>query len=112
MNEAQKLTTLPKNDQDVVIEVMEDHQMDKSAIRHLVDQAATLRKKKGEVTKESLSQSVHDLNRDLKRYRDLFKLKRGEYGLGPQHLFELAQDEVFVAVVEDAGIDISYFEQG
>jgi ParB family chromosome partitioning protein len=109
MNTAEKLSTIPKDEQDLVIEIVDDQQLDKSAVMHLVDEASRLRKK-GRVTKDDLARSLADLNEQLRRCRDRFKLKRLEYALGPQHLFRLAGERAFVARVEGAGIDISYFK--
>jgi len=110
MNLAEKLTTLSKEDQDSVIEVLDERQLDKSAIVHLVDQAAKIRSNGARrVTKSELAQSIDDLNSQHRKCRERFKLKRFEFGLGPQHLFQMAEDELFVSRARDAGIDLSYF---
>jgi len=109
--ETEKLTTLSQEGQEIVIGVMDEEGLDKSAIKDLVDQAAKLRDN-GKLTKGSLKESIQTLNQELKKCRDKLKLKRLEYALGPQHLFRLAEDEMFVAKAEDAGIDISYFTKG
>jgi hypothetical protein len=96
-------------DQDIVIDVLEQEDLDKSAIKELVDRAARLRQK-GKLTQDSLSQSLHELNDELKSCRARYKLRKLEYALGPQHLFQLAEDELFVAKCEEARIDMSYFQ--
>lgn len=107
----EKLTTLPKQDQDIVIDVMDEHQLDKSAIMHLVDQAEKLRSN-GKLSKDALSQSLDKLNADLRKCRERFKVKRLEYALGPQHLFRIAEeDESFVSRAKAAGIDLSHFKK-
>ncbi|MBI3837381.1 MAG: hypothetical protein HY288_05550 [Planctomycetia bacterium] len=109
MNTAEKLSTLPKDDQDLVVEVLDDQQLDKSAVMHLVDEASRLRKK-GRVTKSDLARSISELNEQLRRGRERFKLRRLEYALGPQHLFRLVAEKPFVSRVEASGIDVSYFK--
>jgi ParB family transcriptional regulator, chromosome partitioning protein len=109
MSTAEKLTTLAKEDQDIVIDVMDDRQLDKSAIMHLVDEAARLRNRNGHISKDSLRESIDDINVELRRLRDRYKIKRLEYGLGPQNLFRLCEDVEFVARMKQHGIEVSHF---
>jgi len=109
MNATEKLTTIPKDEQNLVIEVLDEQKLDKSAVMHLVEEANRLRKS-GRVTKDDLAKSVADLNEKLRNARQILKLRRKEYGLGPQHLFRLAREETFVVRAETARIDLTYFQ--
>ena len=106
--ETEKLTTLPAKDQDIVIEVLDEHKLDKSALRGLVDQAHQMRGK-GALTKELLSESISELNAELKKCRERYKLRKLEYALGPQHLFSLVEDPGFLQRARAHGIEISHF---
>ncbi len=109
MNTAEKLSTLPMEDQDLVVEVLDDQDLDKSAVMHLVDEASRLRKK-GRVTKSDLARSISDLNDQLRKCRTQLKVGRLEYALGPQHLFRLVHEESFLSRAETFGVDLSYFK--
>jgi hypothetical protein len=88
---------------------VDEQDLDKSAVMHLVDEAAKLRKTDGVVSKESLKSFLNEINADLRRYRNRFKYKRLEYGLGPQNIFRLCEDEAFVELAAEKGIDLTYF---
>ena len=105
----EKLTTIPREDQDLVIDVMDENDLDKTAVRHLVDVASRLRKSDGMVLRDSLSASIADVDSELKKLRSLFKLKRAEYGLGPQNLYKLCDDSEFIALAESKGVEVGHF---
>jgi ParB family chromosome partitioning protein len=111
MMSTEKLATLPKDTQDIVVEVLDEEGLDKSAIMHLVDEAARIRRNgNGKVTKDKLKGSLSDLNNDLRSIRERLKVKRLEFALGPEHLFRLMADSPeFVARVSAAGLDLSTF---
>lgn len=109
MSSTEKLTTIPKADQDIVIDVMDEHDLDKSAIMHLVHEASSLKNKNEPVTKESLGESLEDVNSKLRNARDRLKLKRLEFALGPQNLYRLCAAAKFVERLNQKGIDATHF---
>ncbi|MCH8045589.1 MAG: ParB N-terminal domain-containing protein [Planctomycetes bacterium] len=109
MNATEKLTTISKKDQDVVIEVMDEEGLDKSSVMQLVDEAAKIRKANETPSKDSLKGFLDDVNAELRLFRGRFKYKRLEYGLGPQNIFRLCEDEAFVVLATQKGIDLGHF---
>lgn len=113
MNVTEKLTTIPKKDQDLVIEVLDEHELDKSAIMHLVDEANKMKKNNSgsDVTKSLLRKSISDINSQLKKMRARFRYKKLEYGLGPQNLFRLGEEEGLLDMLREKEIDFEYFNK-
>ena len=50
------------------------------------------------------------INTEVRTCRERFKFKRKEYGLGPQNLIRLCEDEAFINLASQKGIDLSYFQ--
>ncbi len=107
--ETEKLTTLPLEAQDIVIDVIDEEGLNKASIKELVDRAAKINRN-GRLTKETLADSLKQLNATLRKAREKYKLRKLEYALGPQHVFRLVEDAVLVANCEAAGIDLSHFK--
>lgn len=104
-----KLATLPAVDQDVVIEVMDEDHLDKSAIKHVVDRAHELKKTGRRVTKDALSRALRGVEEQLRRCREKLRLRRFQYSIGPQHLFRLAEDAAFVKKLKSVDIELTHF---
>jgi ParB family chromosome partitioning protein len=108
INEAEVLTTLPAEDQDIVVEVLKDEGLSNDSLRPLVDMAKE-RTKGGKLTKGDLKQRVADMKRERRESRDKLKLYRRIFGYGPAHLQELLEVPEVRSKLDELGVDYGKF---
>lgn len=106
--DVEKLTSLSIDEQDVVMDVLDSGQLNRAAITGLVDRAKDIRRNR-RLTPDNLRASLNALDDQLREARNLLKVRKLEFALGPQHLFDLARNSAFRQRVQSLGIDIRHF---
>ena len=91
MNQAEELTSVDADTQEIVVDVLKEQQLDKNQIKPLVNKAKELRKA-GNLSKSALTGSLRDLQHALRDTHNTLKLKRLHWTLGPYKLRRLLED--------------------
>ena len=109
MNQAEELTSIDANTQEIVVEVLKEENLDTSQIKSLVKKAKEL-SRTGTFSKIMLKTSLRDLQKALRDIHNRLKSKRLHWTLGPYRLRRLIEDipELRTALYEE-GIDYSEF---
>jgi ParB family transcriptional regulator, chromosome partitioning protein len=109
MNQAEELTSVDAETQEIVVEVLKEEQLNTSQIKSLVKKAKRLGQE-GTLSKISLKQSLRDLQKALKEIHNRLKTKRLHWTLGPYNLKQVLQDiPELKKALEDEGIDYLEF---
>jgi ParB family chromosome partitioning protein len=110
MNDAEVLTSLNAEGQEIVVEHMKEDNLGPDQIRALVKKAKTL-EQSGNLSKATLRSSLRDLDKALSEARTLLKLRRLHWALGPCNLKRLlAMPEMKLALKKE-DVDYSEFTQ-
>ncbi|MBA2436453.1 MAG: ParB N-terminal domain-containing protein [Chthoniobacterales bacterium] len=109
MNQAEELTSVDANAQEIVVEVMKEERLDPGQIKSLVKAAKGLQKK-GVLSKSALTTSLHQIQAALKEVRGKLKVIRLHWTLGPYNLRRLLNENQRLTKGLDAqGVDYSDF---
>lgn len=107
--EAIELTTLPESGQEIVIEALQEEELPPSQIPALVKKAKEATEKGQTLRKSALIKSLSETKDALKEMREVLKLKRLHWALGPQNLYHLLQDEKFQKTCKNEGVSYESF---
>jgi ParB/RepB/Spo0J family partition protein len=110
MNEAEALTGLAPNDQEIVVEVLREEGLPQSQIPTLVKKTRQLRAA-GSVSKDTLKSSVRNLQKSLTETRKIINLKRFHWDLGPGNLLKLLAIPEFRIALEQQRVTFADFER-
>jgi ParB family chromosome partitioning protein len=109
MNQAEELTSVDAETQEIVVDVLKEEQLDASQIKPLVRKAKQLRQS-GNLSKSALKASLRHLQKSLLEIHNRLKLKRLHWTLGPYKLRRLLeQSPELKNVLEEEGVDFSDF---
>lgn len=109
MNQAENLTSVDAETQEIVVDVIREEQLDKSQIKPLIDKAKQL-SRTGTLTKATLKASLRDLQKSLRETHDTLKLKRLHWTLGPYKLKRLLENSPELRTTLDSeGVDYTDF---
>lgn len=105
MNDAELLTTLPKADQAIVVEVLREAGAVDGNVKAAVAKAKAVKEEIGTLSATALKQSLQRVADDLKRIHERLKVKKQHRWLGPLAFEdELAESPRFVKALKAAGI--------
>jgi len=109
MNQAEELTSIDANTQEIVVEVLKEENLDTSQIKSLVKKAKEL-SRTGTFSKIMLKTSLRDLQKALRDIHNRLKSKRLHWTLGPYRLRRLIEDNPELRnALDEEGIDYSEF---
>ena len=109
MNQAEELTSIDANTQEIVVEVLKEENLDTSQIKSLVKKAKEL-SRTGTFSKIMLKTSLRDLQKALRDIHNRLKSKRLHWTLGPYRLRRLIEDNLELrTALDEEGIDYSEF---
>jgi ParB/RepB/Spo0J family partition protein len=109
MNQAEHLTSVDADTQEIVVDVIHEEGLDNSQIKPLVDKAKQLRRS-GNLSKTSLKASLRDLQTALREAHNTLKLKRLHWTLGPYKLKRLIENSPELRnALDSEGVDYSDF---
>jgi ParB family chromosome partitioning protein len=109
MNQAEELTSVDAETQEIVVDVLKEEQLDSNQIKSLVKKAKELRGK-GKLSKATLKASLRDLQKALKEMHNRLKLKRLHWTLGPYNLRRVIDESPELRnALDQEGVDYSEF---
>lgn len=106
INDAEVLTVLPPEEQNIVVEVMKDEGLSLYSLQPLVKMA---KEQTGKLTKTDLKGQIADLKRRRRETRDKLKLYRQLYSLGPANLKQLLMIPEVRSHLDDLDVDYDMF---
>lgn len=109
MLEAEQMTTLPPDEQAIVVEVLRESS--ERQVRDVLRKAKELTETEGTLTKPALEAALRKVDDDLKALRQSLKLARLHHALGVQNLQTLLQDAKFKKALTAAGVNLKRFEE-
>ncbi len=110
MNEAEVLTTLPAEDQSIVVEVLREEGALEGNVQAAVAKAKAVRAETGTLSPTALRQSLKRVDSELARVREALKVKRLHASLGPANLKALLDDPAFRKALKAEGVSTAKFE--
>lgn len=113
IREAELLTALPTQGQEIVIETLKEEGLEKTAsnIASVVRKAREQHQETGQWSKSALKASLKRVGEDLERVRKSLKPIRLHHSLGPENLKMLLQDRKFRNQLSKHRINVSKFEE-
>lgn len=109
--EAESLTSLPAQGQEIVIETMAEQGLDRTQIAAVVSKARQVSESGGELSKTALRASLRRVGEDLEKLRPRLKLARLHHSLGPENLRALLSDKAFRKQLDKHGVNYAKFTE-
>lgn len=106
INDAELLTTLPPNEQNIVVEVLKDEGLTLDSLPPLVKMA---KETSGKLSKTELKERIAERKRERKQTRENLKLYRQLHSLGPGNLRQLLSIPEVTTLLDDLNVDYSEF---
>lgn len=110
MNEAEILTTLPPEEQKVIVEVLKDAGAIDGNVQAVVAKAKALKAENQTLSFTSLKKSLERVDEELKEKREILKAVRWDWAQCVGNLNTLLADPVFVKALKKAGVSTARFE--
>lgn len=110
MNEAESLTTLPPEEQKVVVEVLKEAGAIDGNVQAVVAKAKAMKAENQTLSFTSLKKSVERVDDELKEKREILKAVRWDWSQCVGNLNTLLADPVFARALKKAGISTARFE--
>lgn len=108
INDAEILTALGPEEQNIVVEVLKDEGLSLDSLPPLVHMAKE-KAKSGKLSKSDLKEQVASKKRQRRESRDKLKLYRRIHGCGPANLKEMLEVPEVRSTLDDLGVDYSKF---
>lgn len=110
MNEAEVLTTLPADEQKIVVEVLKETSGTEGNVQAAVAKARAVKAETGTLSALGLKKSLQRVDEDLADVRDRLKPVRLHWSLAVTNLKTLLETPAFAKAVKKAGISTAKFE--
>lgn len=110
MNEAESLTTLPAEDQAIVVEVLRETSGLDGNVQAAVAKARAVKQETGSLSATSLRKSLQRVDEELAEVRERLKVTRLHWSLGPQNVKALLEVPAFRKALKSAGVNTAKFE--
>lgn len=104
VEQAEVLTSLPPNAQEIVLETLAEEKLPKANVAAIVKKAKEVTTTAG-LSKAALKATMRRLDEDLKRVRDSLKVTSLHYSLGPENMKLLLSDKKFRAAMDKRGVN-------
>jgi ParB family transcriptional regulator, chromosome partitioning protein len=109
LNAAEILTTLPAEDQGIVVEVLREG-VGEGNVRTLVAKARALKQETGSLSAVALKKSLERVDDDIGRVRERLKVTRLHHALGPGNLRALLTSSKLRSALKSSGVSLAKFE--
>lgn len=110
MNEAEVLTTLPPDEQKIVVEVLKETAGAEGNVQAAVAKAKAVKAETGTLSPLALKKSLQRVDEELADVRDRLKPVRLHWSLGPCNLKTLLENPKFKSALKKAGVATAKFE--